>query len=401
MQVLPNQTLNLPIDTVYYIAGSDEKLNAWMAENMERAMHSFNIDNAPYFDYHFEYLSLNSLTDSDLRKMLRLQFPDSSEPILDALLAQTKSNLDAFKYSGSYNLVVRLLPANTDDCSLLTAQILYDSARMQVQQFLHDLILHNGYLLENESASTAEPELDADIRFKINTVQNIEYDEDSTCEKLADKKSRAHGFFPGKIAKRLKRQESMPMECYSMSEEDSLRAQALKIRDEIAELQRKNGINILIEMLGKDFLQTMKELPVVQPSNLVITNDFDITLPAYHQTVRMNALSKSLYFLFLIYPEGIRLKDLANYRHVLLDVYKLVSNRENPDKMTDSIAELTNPLSNSVNEKLSRIRAAFCDVMAQDLAQEYIPYGLRGEEKHIALDKDKISLPESLLKLRK
>jgi len=48
---------------------------------------------------------------------------------------------------------------------------------------------------------------------------------------------------------------------------------------------------------------------------------------------------------------------------------------------------MTDPLNNSINEKCSRIRAAFLEVIADDLAQNYYVTGKRGEPKKIMLDR--------------
>ena len=53
-----------------------------------------------------------------------------------------------------------------------------------------------------------------------------------------------------------------------------------------------------------------------------------------------------------------------------------------------SIEDVTNPLLNSINEKCSRIRAAFMPEVDSTLLEQYIITGKSGEEKKILLSRD-------------
>ena len=57
------------------------------------------------------------------------------------------------------------------------------------------------------------------------------------------------------------------------------------------------------------------------------------------------------------------------------------------EKIRQSIEALTNPLSNSINEKCARIRQAFTLQFDESLAKSYAIDGLWGEPKKIALDR--------------
>ena len=56
-----------------------------------------------------------------------------------------------------------------------------------------------------------------------------------------------------------------------------------------------------------------------------------------------------------------------------------------------SIEDATNPLLNSINEKCSRIRAAFLAVVDSTLLEQYIINGKSGEPKRILLSRDLVS----------
>ncbi|MDR1783113.1 MAG: hypothetical protein LBR13_02470 [Dysgonamonadaceae bacterium] len=131
-------------------------------------------------------------------------------------------------------------------------------------------------------------------------------------------------------------------------------------------------------------------------SHIAIDSDYKITLPEYGYCVAMSTLPKALYILFLKHPEGIVLKCLPDYEAELLNIYKTISNRYNTENLEKSIEELCSPASNSANEKLSRIRAAFTKKMSDKFARYYYVSGERGKPNRISLDRMLVSLPAEL-----
>ena len=106
--------------------------------------------------------------------------------------------------------------------------------------------------------------------------------------------------------------------------------------------------------------------------------------------IKMPILSKVLYLVFLNHQEGIYLKDLVDYKEELLYWYKKLSNRKNIDK---SIDDLVNPLSNSVNEKISRIRKAFEMAMLiypKEAVDPFVPMGRKGEKYMVTLERERV-----------
>ena len=55
--------------------------------------------------------------------------------------------------------------------------------------------------------------------------------------------------------------------------------------------------------------------------------------------------------------------------------------------MRRSIANITDPTNNSINEKVARIREAFVTCFDKCLATNYIIHGERGEAKRIPLNR--------------
>lgn len=135
--------------------------------------------------------------------------------------------------------------------------------------------------------------------------------------------------------------------------------------------------------------------PPKKLSRMVITENYDIILPDYHDmTVKMEPLVKAVYILFLRHDEGILFKCLSDYREELYDIYVDIRKKSNnngahlsDEKIRQSIEALTNPLSNSINEKCARIRQAFTLQFDESLAGSYFIDGNRGEPKKIPLDR--------------
>ena len=123
----------------------------------------------------------------------------------------------------------------------------------------------------------------------------------------------------------------------------------------------------------------------VKFSRLTIKKDGSIMLSDYNKEVRMEPLTKAVYLLFLKHPEGIAFKQLPDYRKELAELYVNVKPLGLNDRVIKSIEDVTNPLLNSINEKCSRIKAAFQAEVDASLADQYYVTGKSGEQKKITL----------------
>lgn len=158
-----------------------------------------------------------------------------------------------------------------------------------------------------------------------------------------------------------------------------------EIEERIEKLRQKGLDSYVIENLFHNRKQKL--------SRLLIKKDFRIYLPDYFgMEIEMTPLPKAVYLLFLKHPEGIKFSYLPDFREELMDIYKQVKGPFfNLDVAKKSIEDVTNPLSNSINEKCSRIRAAFVSKFDEHLAKFYYIDGKWGEAK-------KIQLPRHLVK---
>lgn len=127
-------------------------------------------------------------------------------------------------------------------------------------------------------------------------------------------------------------------------------------------------------------------------SRLVITKDYDIYLPDYHNMeIKMAPLSKAVFFLFLRHPEGIIFKHLPDYHDELLGIYSQLKDGMISPAHRKSIDDITDPFNNSINEKCARIREAFVSKFDERLANHYCVDGPRGEAKKIDLPRDLVT----------
>jgi len=155
-----------------------------------------------------------------------------------------------------------------------------------------------------------------------------------------------------------------------------------EIREKIRQLKETGSLSLIGDILD-EIQGATKKL-----SSLFITNDYRIFLKDYDmKEVVMSPLPKSVFILFLRHPEGIPFKQLADYHDELLSIYRNITVHENIDRIMESIRALTDPLNDSINEKCSRIRAAFLDVIVDDLAEHYYVTGMKGKPKKIILDR--------------
>lgn len=135
-----------------------------------------------------------------------------------------------------------------------------------------------------------------------------------------------------------------------------------------------------------------------QPSPLVVNNDLKIVLPHYNEVeVKMPAMCRTIYILFLKHHEGIALRDIAEHRADLEDIYSMVMPGRNEEKAHEAIENLLDPMSNTLNEYISKIKRCFklC-IIDEELASNYIITGKRGEPYGIALDPSLIHLPRAV-----
>lgn len=122
---------------------------------------------------------------------------------------------------------------------------------------------------------------------------------------------------------------------------------------------------------------------------LKITSDYRLFLGDMRE-INMEPLLKAVFLLFLNHPEGIRFKDLPDYRGELTKIYDKLRPFGLSDKSLQSIEDVTNPLLNSINEKCAKIRKLFIKELDETIAEHYYIKGKRGEAKKIDIPRELI-----------
>ena len=142
--------------------------------------------------------------------------------------------------------------------------------------------------------------------------------------------------------------------------------------------------DLLLRSIGVSVLEELRiEAAKSRLSRLLITKDYRIILVDYdNKEVEMSPVHKAVYLLFLNHPEGIEFKKLSDYRDELLGYYMATAKLMDKQTITESVDMLVNPLNNSINEKCSRIKSIFLNMMDQYSANYYIISG--HTQKHFA-----------------
>ena len=127
---------------------------------------------------------------------------------------------------------------------------------------------------------------------------------------------------------------------------------------------------------------------------------YDILLKDYDLKLHFGAQIKALYVLFLLHPEGIRMKEIGDYKEEYKNLYFTFTNRSDIDRLRDSIEKLFDLLTpNALNVKKSQCHSELMRVIPDDNIRQYYEIEVkRGRPHKIRLNRKLVSIPESLLK---
>jgi hypothetical protein len=159
---------------------------------------------------------------------------------------------------------------------------------------------------------------------------------------------------------------------------------AVELSQLVRELVAAGRNDLLLCAIGVSVLEELRiEAAKSRLSRLLVTKDYRIILVDYgNKEVEMTPVHKAVYLLFLNHPEGIEFKKLCEYRNELLGYYMATAKLMDKQTIAESVDMLVDPLNNSINEKCSRIKSIFLNIMDQYTANYYIISG--HTQKHFA-----------------
>lgn len=148
------------------------------------------------------------------------------------------------------------------------------------------------------------------------------------------------------------------------------------------------------EKIEREFGVTPQDIEIilgyrVKLSRLQITTSGRILLSDYDgKEVKMDDLTKAIYFYYLRHTEGARLKELQDHEEEILKYYFGITGRDDVGEIRRSVHKLLDPFGNSLNVCFSRIKKAFKDIVGDRIARFYYVDGRYAESRKIALDRD-------------
>ncbi|MCR4603949.1 MAG: hypothetical protein K5683_10545 [Prevotella sp.] len=176
---------------------------------------------------------------------------------------------------------------------------------------------------------------------------------------------------------------------------------ALQVRRLICQLQAMGRNDLLLKAIGVSTIEKLQlEAAKGRLQPLRITSDCRMFVG--QREVELQPVHKAVYLLFLAHPEGIEFKRLANYEQELTDYYMKTARMFDKQKIKEGVSHLIDPLDNAINEKCSRIKKVFSEMMDEYSASYYIISGhvqkrIEGSN-HIWYERLKvITLPRNLI----
>jgi hypothetical protein len=152
---------------------------------------------------------------------------------------------------------------------------------------------------------------------------------------------------------------------------------AVQIKHWVEQLQMAGRKDLLLRAIGTPLLEELRiEAARAKLSRLLLTKDYRFILIDFgNKEIELQPVHKAVYLLFLAHPEGIEFKRLGDFREELTHYYMLTARMMDKGKITEGVEHLVNPLDNAINEKCSRIKKVFMEMMDEYMASYYIISG--------------------------
>lgn len=126
---------------------------------------------------------------------------------------------------------------------------------------------------------------------------------------------------------------------------------------------------------------------------------YQVLLPDYGKEIHFTAQVKALYVLFLNHPEGIRMKEIGDYKDEYLKLYLCFTNRSEDTWLNASVEKLLDVYNrNALDVKKSQCNETIRRIIPEENIRSYYEIEVnRGRPHRIKLNRSLVSMPESLL----
>lgn len=156
---------------------------------------------------------------------------------------------------------------------------------------------------------------------------------------------------------------------------------------------------------NRDFLDEITRIPEenptpsVQPSRLVVTeNTYSVLLPDLDKEFHFTTQVKALYILFLNHPEGIRMKEIADYKKEFSHIYLHITTWSDVEKLREIVDKLLDVCNrNALDAKKSQCNRTVRETLSDKNLQKYYEIEVHPGEPHkINLNRSLVTIPEAL-----
>ena len=120
-----------------------------------------------------------------------------------------------------------------------------------------------------------------------------------------------------------------------------------------------------------------------EPTVVHIGKEYDIRIGGIE--LPLQPLLKTIFIFFLRHPEGICLKDRANYADEISSIYAVISPETSETVREQRMVRLLSPLDNSFSEKLTNLNKRLEEILGKEQSPLYKVQGSNGHPRKIPL----------------
>ena len=120
-----------------------------------------------------------------------------------------------------------------------------------------------------------------------------------------------------------------------------------------------------------------------EPTVVHIGKEYDIRIGGIE--LPLQPLLKTIFIFFLRHPEGICLKDRANYADEISSIYAVISPETSETVREQRMVRLLSPLDNSFSEKLTNLNKRLEEILGKEQSPIYKVQGANGHPRRIPL----------------